>query len=62
VKDICRKNAISDATYYNRKARYGGLGDSELKQPLASFRIATICASVGGSYATKNRGCVSLIL
>jgi putative transposase len=26
VKDICRKHGISDATFYNWKARYGGLG------------------------------------
>ena len=32
VKDICRKHGISDATYYNWKARYGGLGVSELKR------------------------------
>lgn len=30
VKDICRKNGISDATFYNWKARYGGVGVSEL--------------------------------
>ena len=26
VKEICRKCGISDATYYNWKARYGGMG------------------------------------
>ena len=24
VKDVCRKHGISDATYYNWKAKYGG--------------------------------------
>ena len=32
VKDICRKYGISDATYYNWKAKYGGLDASELKR------------------------------
>jgi putative transposase len=32
VKEVCRKHGISDATYYNWKARYGGLGVSELKR------------------------------
>jgi putative transposase len=32
VKDICRKHGISNATFYNWKARYGGLGVSELKR------------------------------
>ena len=29
VKEICRKHGISDATYYNWKAKYGGMGVSE---------------------------------
>ena len=32
VKDICRKYGISDATYYNWKAKYGGLERSDLKR------------------------------
>jgi len=32
VRDICRKHGISDATYYNWKAKYGGLDASELKR------------------------------
>jgi putative transposase len=32
VKDLCRKLGISDQTFYNWKARYGGLGVSELKR------------------------------
>ncbi len=26
VKDLCREHGISDATYYNWKAKYGGRG------------------------------------
>jgi len=32
VKDICRENAISDATYYNWKAKYGGMDASDIKR------------------------------
>jgi putative transposase len=32
VKDLCRKIGISDQTFYNWKAKYGGLGVSELKR------------------------------
>jgi putative transposase len=32
VTDLCRKYGISDATYYNWKARYAGLTVSELKK------------------------------
>lgn len=29
VKEICREHAISDATYYNWKSKYGGMQASE---------------------------------
>jgi len=32
VVELCRKYGISDATYYNWKAKYGGLSVSELKR------------------------------
>jgi putative transposase len=32
VMDVCRKYGISDATYYNWKAKYHGLEISELKR------------------------------
>ena len=32
VADICRKYGISEATYYNWKAKYAGLTLSELKR------------------------------
>jgi putative transposase len=32
VSDLCRKYGISDATYYNWKAKYAGLTVSELKR------------------------------
>ncbi len=30
VKDLCREHGISDAIYYNWKAKYGGLEASDL--------------------------------
>ena len=32
VKDICRQNGISDATYYKWKSKYGGMEASDLKR------------------------------
>jgi putative transposase len=32
VKDLCRRHGISDATFYNWKAKYGGMQASDLKR------------------------------
>ena len=32
VTEICRKMGVSEATFYNWKKKYGGLGISELRQ------------------------------
>jgi len=32
VAEVCRKMGISDATFYNWKKKYGGLGVSELRR------------------------------
>ena len=32
VSEICRKYGISDATYYNWKAKYGGMTASDVKK------------------------------
>lgn len=32
VKDICREQSISEATFYNWKAKYGGMDSSQLKR------------------------------
>ena len=31
-KELCRENGISNATYYNWKAKYGGMDASSLKR------------------------------
>ena len=32
VKDVCREHGIAEATYYNWKAKYGGMAVSDLKR------------------------------
>ena len=32
VEEVCRKLGISEATFYNWKKRYGGVGPSELRR------------------------------
>ena len=32
VSDICRKNGISEQTFYRWKSKYGGMGTSEVKR------------------------------
>ena len=32
ISDVCRKMGISEATFYNWKKKYGGLGVSELRR------------------------------
>ena len=32
VKDVCREYGIADATYYNWKAKYGGMEELDIKR------------------------------
>ena len=32
VPELCRRNGISEATYYNWRARYGGMDISQLRR------------------------------
>ena len=32
MADLCREHGISDATFYNWKAKYGGMDASQLKR------------------------------
>ncbi len=32
VKDVCRETAISGASYYNWKAKYGGMEAADIKK------------------------------
>ena len=38
VEEVCRKMGISDATFYNWKKKYGGLGPAELRRLEATGR------------------------
>lgn len=29
VKDVCRENGVSEASYYSRKSKYGGMESSD---------------------------------
>lgn len=32
VKDVCRENGVSEASYYNWKSKYGGMESSDIKR------------------------------
>jgi putative transposase len=44
VDEVCRKMGISDATFYNWKKKYGGLGVSELRE-LRQLKEETVSSS-----------------
>jgi putative transposase len=45
--DLCRKHGISDATFYNWKAKYGGLEVPEAKR-LKGWRARTLAEEASG--------------
>lgn len=53
VKEICRKHKISDALYYKRKSKCGGMSDSDLKRMCADMVLEN---SGSGIYATGFAG------
>ena len=49
VKDLCREHGISDATYYNWKAKYGGLEartSNASRRPRANWRNSNACMPI----------------
>ena len=48
VEEVCRKMGISDATFYNWKKKYGGLGPSELRRLEAVGRGERQAQAAGG--------------
>ncbi len=32
MKDVCRENGVSEASYYNWKSKYGGMESSDIKR------------------------------
>lgn len=61
VKDVCRKHGISDATYYNWKAKYGGMSVSELKRTKELEAELTQMKRMYAGLALENRAMKDLI-
>ena len=61
VKDLCREQGISDATYYNWKAKYGGLEASDLKRLKEVESDLTKLKRMYADLALENRALKDLI-
>jgi len=61
VKDLCREHGISDATYYNWKAKYGGLEASDLKRLKEVEGECTKLKRMYADLALENRALKDLI-
>jgi len=61
VKDVCRKHGISDATYYNWKAKYGGMEASELKRVKELEKELSQFKRMYADLALENRALKDLI-
>ena len=61
IKDLCRKYGISSATYYNWKAKYGGLDASELKRIKELEHELTQMKRMYADLALENRAMKDLI-
>jgi putative transposase len=61
VKDVCRKQGISDATYYNWKSKYGGMEASDLKKMKELERELGQLKRMYADMALENRALKDLI-
>ena len=61
VKDLCREHGISDATYYNWKAKYGGLEASDLKRLKETESERSKLKRMYADLALENRALKDLI-
>ncbi len=61
VKDLCREHGISDATYYNWKAKYGGLEASDLKRLKETAGELSQLKRMYADLALENRALKDLI-
>jgi putative transposase len=61
VKEICRKHGISDATYYNWKSKYGGMGASDLKRMKEMEQQLSQLKRMYADMALENRALKDLI-
>jgi len=58
VAEICRKLGVAEATFYNWKKKYGGLGPSELKR-LRQLEEGESAAEAAGRRAEPGQGHVA---
>ena len=61
VTELCRKYGMSDATYYNWKAKYGGMNASELKRTKALEAENAKLKRMYADLALENRAMKDLI-
>ena len=61
VKDLCREIGISDATFYNWKAKYGGMEASDVKRMKELEAENAQLKSMYAEASMENRALKSLI-
>lgn len=61
VKDICRELGISDATFYNWKARYGGMEASDVSKMRELEKENTELKKMFAEMSVENRALKNLI-
>ena len=61
VKEICREIGISDATFYNWKAKYGGMEASDVKRMKELEAENAQLKSMYAEASMENRALKSLI-
>ena len=61
VKDICREFGISDATFYNWKAKYGGMEASDIARYRDLEREHAELKKMYAELSLENRSMKSLI-
>ena len=61
VKDICRELGISDATFYNWKAKYGGMQTSDIAKMRDLEKENTELKKMFAEMSIENRALKNLI-
>lgn len=61
VKDICRELSISDATFYNWKAKYGGMEASDVAKMRELEKKNTELKKMFAEMSMENRALKKLI-
>ena len=61
VKDICRELGISDATFYNWKARYGGMEASDVSKMRELEKENTELKKMFAEMSIENRALRNLL-